>query len=129
MAFQYLSHNVSQMINGVFRVFTVIQNDNETTVGRASNVQKGSHISRGQWAHQVTTAALYILLHRAYAEYQVSIPESEQRHFEYEWCEQMSSDYLQFYYWYRLATGVTSTKFSDHNMNRVVLYMWSHLER
>ena len=43
MALQYLSHNMSQMINGVFKVFPVILDDNETTVGRASNVQKGSH--------------------------------------------------------------------------------------
>ena len=70
-------------------------------------------ISRGQWAHQVTPAALYILLHRAYAEYQVSIPESEQRHFEYAWCEQMSSDYLQFYYWYSLSTGATCSTVSQ----------------
>ena len=74
---------------------------NVTTEGRASNVQKGSHISRGQWAHQVTSAALYILLHRAYAEYQLSIPEIEQLHFD-AWCQQMSSDYSQFYYWYKV---------------------------
>ena len=86
MALQYSSHNMSQMINGVVRVFPVIPDDNETTKGHASNVQKGSHISRGQWAHQVTSAALYILLHRSYAEYQMSIPESEQLHFD-AWCE------------------------------------------
>ena len=74
------------MINGVFRVFPVIPDDNETTEGCASNVRKGSHISRGQWAHQVTPAALFILLHRSYAEYQLSIPESEQLHFD-AWCE------------------------------------------
>ena len=74
MTFQYLSHNMSQMINGVVRVFPVIRDDNKTTVGRASNAQKGSHISREQWAHQVTSAALYILLHSAYAEYQTSTP-------------------------------------------------------
>ena len=64
------------MINGVVRVFPVIPDGNETTEGVASNVTKGSHISKGQWAHQVTSAAIYILLHRSYAEYQISIPES-----------------------------------------------------
>ena len=82
------------MINGVVRVFPVISDDNETT--------EGSHISRGQWA----SATPYILLHRSYAEYQISIPESEQLHFD-AWCEQMSSDYHQFYYRYSLATGAT----------------------
>ena len=75
---------------------------NETTEGRASIVTEGSHISRGQWAQQVTPAALYILLHRAYAEYQISILESEQLHFD-AWCEQMSSDNPQIYNWYFLA--------------------------
>ena len=65
MTLQYPSHNMSQMINGVVRVFPVKPDDNETTVGRASNVTKGSHISRWQRAHQVTSATLYILLHRS----------------------------------------------------------------
>ena len=85
------------MINGVVIVLAVIPDDNETTEGRASNVQKGSHISRGQWADQVTSAALYILLNRVYAEYKMSIPESEQLHFD-AWCEEMGVDYPQFYY-------------------------------
>ena len=112
MTSQYPSHNMSQMINGVVRVFPVIPDDNETTEGGASNVTKGPHISRGQWAHQVTSTTLYILLHRSYAEYQISIPESEQLHFD-AWCEQMSSDYPQFYYWYSLATGATFSTFSE----------------
>ena len=47
MTLQYPSHNMSQMINSVLRVFPMIPEDNETTEGRASNVKKGSHISRG----------------------------------------------------------------------------------
>ena len=97
------------MINGAVRVFPVIPDDNE---GGASNVTNGSHISRGQWAHQVTSSALYILPHRSYAEYQISIPEVEQLHFD-TWCEQMSSDYPQFYYFYSLATGATFSTFSE----------------
>jgi len=38
---------------------------NVTTEGRVHGRQKGSHTSRGQWAHQVAAAALYILLHKA----------------------------------------------------------------
>ena len=103
---------MTQMINGAVRVFPVIPDDNETTEGGASNVTNGSHISRGQWAHQVTSATLYILPHRSYAEYQISIPESEQLHFD-AWCEQMSSDYRQFYYCNSLATGATFSTFSE----------------
>ena len=112
MTLQYPSQSMSQMINGVVRVFRVISDDNETTERGASNVKKGSHISRGQWAHQVTTVALYILLHRAYAEYQISIPESEQLHFD-AWCDQTSSDYPQFYYRYSFATGATYSTVSE----------------
>ena len=100
------------MINGVVRVFPVIPDDNETTEGGASNVTKGSQISRGQWANQVTSAFLYILLHMSYAEYQISIPESEQLHFDV-WYEQTSSDYPQFYYQYSLATGATFSTVSE----------------
>ena len=60
MTLQYPSHNMSQMIDVVVRVFPVIPDDNETTERGASNVRKGSYISRGQWSHQVTSATLYI---------------------------------------------------------------------
>ena len=100
------------MINGVVRVFAVISDDNETTERGASNVKKGSHISRGQWAHQVTSATLYILLYTPYAEYQMSIPESEQLHFDAR-CEQMSSNYPQFYYRYSLGSEATYSTVSE----------------
>ena len=112
MTLQYPSQSMSQMINGVVRVFPVISDDNETTERGASTVTKGSHISRGQWAHQVTSATLYILLYRSYAEYQMSIPESEQLHFD-AWCEQMSSNYPQFYYRYSLGSGATYSTVSE----------------
>ena len=44
MTLQYPSQSMSQMINGVVRVFPVIPDDNETTERGASNVTKGSHI-------------------------------------------------------------------------------------
>ena len=39
---------MSQMINGVERVFPVISDDNESTERGASNVTKGSHITSGR---------------------------------------------------------------------------------
>ena len=72
-----------------------------TTEGQALGLQKGSHTSRGQWAHQVTAAALFILLNRSYADYCTNTPADEQQHFE-EWCKQMASDHPQFDYWYRV---------------------------
>ena len=101
------------MINGVCRVFPVILDDNETTVGRASNVQKRSHNIQSAVGASSNTSGSIHSSSQAYAEYQESIPESEQRHFEYAWCEQMSSDYLQFYNWYSLTTGATFSKVSQ----------------
>ena len=43
MTLQYPSHNVSQMIDVVVRVFPVIPDDNETTERGTFNVRKGSH--------------------------------------------------------------------------------------
>ncbi len=74
---------------------------NVTSEGRAADLQKGSHTSRGQWAHQVTAAALFVLLHRSYAEYEVNTPDDEQLHYE-EGCKQMASDHPQFDYWYKV---------------------------
>ena len=48
---------------------------NVTTEGRAVGLQECSHTSRGQWAHQVTAAALFIILHRSYADYQLNTPD------------------------------------------------------
>ena len=72
---------------------------NVTTEGRADGLQKGSHTSRGQWAHQVTAAALYILLHKTYNEYKINTPDNEQNNFD-DWCKQCASEYPQFNYWY-----------------------------
>ena len=46
---------------------------NVTTDGRADAVLKGSQVSRGDWAPQVTGAALHILQQRAFQLYQESI--------------------------------------------------------
>ena len=79
----------------------VMTSANVTTEGRAVGVQKGSHTSRGQWAHQVTAASLYILLQRSYADYQINAPDDEQIPYD-EWCQKMASEHPQFDYWYKV---------------------------
>ena len=51
---------------------SVMTSANVTTEGRAFGLQKGSHTSRGQWAHQVTAAALFVLLCRSYDAYEIT---------------------------------------------------------
>jgi len=72
-----------------------------TSEGRVDGLQKGSHTSRAQWAHQITAAALFVLLHRSYDEYQKITPEDEQRRFD-EWCNEMASEHPQFDYWFKV---------------------------
>ncbi len=76
---------------------------NVTTEGRVDGLLKGSHVTRGQWAHQVSAAALYVLQKRAYAAYKE---------------EQTSEDTLDFddwkdpegYYFYTLFLAVTQSQ-------------------
>lgn len=79
----------------------VMTSANVTTEGRADGLQKGSHISRCQWAHQITAAVLFILLDKSYAEYQINTPDDEQIGFD-DWCKQMASEHPQFDYWYKV---------------------------
>ena len=62
---------------------------------------ESSHTSRDQWAHQVTAAALFILLHSSYDEYQKNTPDGEQLHFD-EWCNEMASEHPQFDYRFKV---------------------------
>jgi hypothetical protein len=79
----------------------VMTSANVTTEGRAFGLQKGSHTSRAQWAHQVTAAALYVLLRRSYDAYHIMTPDSETLDFDM-WCKHMASDHPQFYYWHKV---------------------------
>ena len=72
-----------------------------TIKGREVGVQKGSHTCRGQWAHQVTAEALFVLLHRSYADYQINTPDDEQLHYD-EWCKQMTAEHPQFDHWFNV---------------------------
>ena len=79
----------------------VMATANVTTEGRADALQKGSHTSRAQWAHQVTAAALYILQKRAYAVYQDESSSENTLTFE-DWNQQMGAAHPQFEYWYKV---------------------------
>ena len=79
----------------------VMASANITTEGRALGVQKGSHTSRAQWAHQVTVVALFGLLKKSYSEYCNITPDNEQLNFE-EWSKHMASAHPQYDYWYKV---------------------------
>ena len=51
------------------------QCDNRRT--RIQSFERCTHIT-GRWSHQVTAAALYILLQKSYAEYELHTPDDEQ---------------------------------------------------
>ena len=61
---------------------------NVTTEGRVDALLKGSHIARGQWAHQVSAAALYALQKRAHTAYKEVLTSEDTLEFD-DWCKQM----------------------------------------
>ena len=79
----------------------VMTSANVTTQRRAVGLQKGSHTSRGQRAHQVTAAALFILIHMSYADCQLNTPADEQLHYD-EWCKQMAVEHPHFDYVFKV---------------------------
>ena len=70
-----------------------------TTEARVENLLQGSHVSRCQWAHQVTAAALYKLMCSSYEEYKGCGPD-QSLNFP-EWCSEGVANYPQFSYWYK----------------------------
>ena len=69
-----------------------------TTEGRADSLHKGSQISRSQWAHQVTVAALYALQRKAYDDYRKTCETEDLQSFDL-WSKKMATKYPQFCYW------------------------------
>lgn len=71
-----------------------------TTEGRADALQSGSHISRAQWAHQVSAAALFCLQNEAFTAYKDAseVENLEVKSFD-EWCADMETNHPQFFYW------------------------------
>ena len=72
-----------------------------TTEGRVLELQKGSHTSRSQWAHQVSASALFILLKKAYEDYQHTTPDVELLSFD-DWSKHITSTRPQFHYWHNV---------------------------
>jgi hypothetical protein len=67
-----------------------------TTEGRGIGLEKGSNTARGQWAHQVSLAALCILQRQAYNQY----TENEDSPLEMnDWIQEQSREHPQFAYW------------------------------
>ena len=73
---------------------------NVTTEGRADALQSGSHVSRAQWAHQVTATALFDLQNQAYTAYKDTseAEKLEVKSFD-DWCADMEINHPQFLYW------------------------------
>ena len=67
------------------------------TAGTADSFLKGTHVKRTRHAHQVTSSALSILLHRAYGAY--SLETSAPMMFD-DWCVKQAEASPQFHYWH-----------------------------
>ena len=63
-------------------------------------LQKGSHTSRGQWAHLVTAAALFVLLCRSYDTYEITT-DGDKLDCD-AWWKHTASDHPQFHYWHQV---------------------------
>ena len=68
------------------------------TSGVADSFLKASHLTRTRHAHQITAAALYILLQRAFRAYMEASP-AEQSTDMQEWQDRKSKEQPQFKYW------------------------------
>ena len=73
---------------------------NITTPGIADSFLQAAHVTRTIRALQVTVAALYILMHRAYDQYCLTSTEGEQQIMEFkQWCNQREQVCPHFQYW------------------------------
>ena len=75
---------------------------NIATSGTADSYLKVSHLTRTRHAHQVTAAALYILLHNAYTEYCSSQKDSDSLQSLESWSENRADASPQFYFWFTI---------------------------
>ena len=69
-----------------------------TTSGTADSFLKASHVSRTRHAHQVTAAALYILMDKAYKTYREGVDEGEEPKSFSDWRKQAELESPQFHY-------------------------------
>ena len=67
--------------------------------GTADSFLKASHVSRTRHAHQVTAAALFILMHKAYSSYLDNLAEDEIPQTFYNWRNMRIYESPQFQFW------------------------------
>ncbi len=75
---------------------------NIATSGTADSYLKVSHLTHTRHAHQVTAAALYILLHKAYTEYCSSQEDSDGLQSLESWSENRADASPQFHFWFTI---------------------------
>ncbi len=75
---------------------------NIATSGTADSYLKVSHLTHTRHAHQVTAAALYILLHKAYTEYCSSQEDSDGLQSLESWSESRADASPQFHFWFTI---------------------------
>ena len=70
------------------------------TVGTADSLHKASHVMRTRKAHQITSAALYILQHRVYDHYRLACSDDNQTPVSFDsWSIERKQNCPQFQFW------------------------------
>ena len=77
---------------------TAIINSGVAAGGTADSLLAVSHLGKTKYAHEVTAAALFVLMDRAYREYISSTPVDEVKEIS-AWCEDQMAEHPQFQYW------------------------------
>ena len=77
---------------------TAIINSGVAAGGTADSLLAVSHFGKTKYAHEVTAAALFVLMDRAYQEYVSSTPVDEVKEVS-AWCEDQMAEHPQFQYW------------------------------
>ena len=71
-----------------------------TTLGTAASFPKASHVSRNRHGHaEVTAAALYVLMYKAYNAYTEGVVEGEEPKSFSDWRKQAELESPQFHFW------------------------------
>jgi len=70
------------------------------TPGTADSFLKASHVTRTRRAHQVTASSLYLLLQKAYTEYNNDLEEGDNVMSLEDWCTERAVSCPQFHFWF-----------------------------
>ena len=95
------------------------------TAGMADSFHKASHVMRTRRAHQITSAALYILKHRACDHYSLTCLRDNKSQLDFDtWCDNKKSNCSKFHYWSTVVelevnflTFVRSLREANFSMN------------